>query len=189
MPDESTASQEHAILQEVTAPLAGFLQSAFGKPGLILHGSVAVKDRQALVRRFQEDESIGFFGPTAWAPVINNLVVSQLLSPPLTVGMADHNQDELNGFSRRTLPELMKMARQAVTQAYADAARPTAELVMPQVSEYAIGQLMQMLMLATVVEARLLGVNPYGQPGADVYKQHLRTILKSTPNLPAEVKG
>lgn len=121
--------------------------------------------------------------------VINNLVVRQLRSPPLTVGMADHNQDELNGISRRTMPELMKMSRQGMTQAYADAARPTADLVMPQISEYAIGQLLQMLMLATVAEARMLGVNPYGQPGVEPRMHHLRTILKNTPNVPAEVKS
>jgi glucose-6-phosphate isomerase len=28
-----------------------------------------------------------------------------------------------------------------------------------------LGQFFQMLMIATVVEGRLLGINPYGQPG------------------------
>jgi hypothetical protein len=47
--------------REVTAPLAGFLGSVFGGPGLILHGETDVKSRGQLVRRFQEDESVGFF--------------------------------------------------------------------------------------------------------------------------------
>jgi glucose-6-phosphate isomerase len=34
-----------------------------------------------------------------------------------------------------------------------------------------------MLMLATVVEGRLLGVNPYGQPGVEKYKQHMNHNL------------
>ena len=41
-----------------------------------------------------------------------------------------------------------------------------------------MGQLMQMLMLATVVEARLMGVNPYGQPGVEAYKRHRKELLK-----------
>ena len=41
-----------------------------------------------------------------------------------------------------------------------------------------MGQLMQMLMLATVIEGRLMGINPYGQPGAEVYRRHLMTLLK-----------
>jgi non-specific serine/threonine protein kinase len=47
--------------REVTAPLAAFLGSVFGRPGLVLHGGTAVKTRQALVRRFQEDEDAPFF--------------------------------------------------------------------------------------------------------------------------------
>jgi non-specific serine/threonine protein kinase len=47
--------------REVTAPLAAFLASVFGKPGLVLHGETDVKKRQALVRRFQEDETVPFF--------------------------------------------------------------------------------------------------------------------------------
>ncbi len=47
--------------REVTAPLEAFLGSVFQRPGLVLHGETAVKNRQGLVRRFQEDESVGFF--------------------------------------------------------------------------------------------------------------------------------
>jgi non-specific serine/threonine protein kinase len=47
--------------REMTTPLAGFLGSVFERPGLVLHGETAVKSRGDLVRRFQEDESVGFF--------------------------------------------------------------------------------------------------------------------------------
>jgi non-specific serine/threonine protein kinase len=47
--------------REITAPLAGFLGSVFQRPGLVLHGETNVKTRGELVRRFQEDESAGFF--------------------------------------------------------------------------------------------------------------------------------
>jgi len=42
-----------------------------------------------------------------------------------------------------------------------------------------MGQLMQMLMLATVVEGRLMGVNPYGQPGVEAYKRNMKALLKA----------
>jgi glucose-6-phosphate isomerase len=32
-------------------------------------------------------------------------------------------------------------------------------------------------MLATVLEGRLLGINPYGQPGVEAYKQNMNRIL------------
>ena len=59
------ARQEKALVftqfREVTAPLAAFLGSVFGRPGLVLHGETDVKKRQALVERFQEDEDVPFF--------------------------------------------------------------------------------------------------------------------------------
>jgi non-specific serine/threonine protein kinase len=59
------AKQEKMLVftqfREVTAPLAAFLATVFGRQGLILHGETEVKKRKDLVRQFQEDESIGFF--------------------------------------------------------------------------------------------------------------------------------
>jgi glucose-6-phosphate isomerase len=110
--------------------------------------------------------------------VINNLVVKAWTNPPIMVGMSDRNEDELNAYNRKSLPDLMAAAREGTNKAYYDAARPTADLVMPTISEHTMGQLMQMLMLATVVEGRLLGVNPYGQPGVEAYKNNMKAALK-----------
>ncbi len=33
------------------------------------------------------------------------------------------------------------------------------------------------LMLATVVEGRLLGINPYSQPGVEAYKDYMKGLL------------
>jgi glucose-6-phosphate isomerase len=116
--------------------------------------------------------------------LINNLVVRQIKHPPVTIGMADRNEDDLNQFSRKGLPDLQEAALKGATDAYADAARPTADIVLPTISEHAIGQLFQMLMLATVIEGRLMGTNPYGQPGVQAFKRNMTANLKATPNLP-----
>jgi len=47
--------------REMTGPLAHFLAGIFGRPGLILHGGTAVKDRKGLVEQFQQDETVPFF--------------------------------------------------------------------------------------------------------------------------------
>jgi glucose-6-phosphate isomerase len=117
--------------------------------------------------------------------VINNLIVKNARSAPHAIGMADHNEDDLNQFSRRTLPDLFRAAVQGTNQAYLEAARPTADLVMPQLSEFTVGQLLQMLMLATVVEGRLMGINPYGQPGVEAYKRNMNKIMTTAGNQPA----
>ncbi len=43
--------------RETTQPLSDFLSGVFGRPGLILHGDTAIKDRQKLVKEFQEGEA------------------------------------------------------------------------------------------------------------------------------------
>jgi non-specific serine/threonine protein kinase len=63
---EVVASRQEKMLvftqfREMTGPLAGFLGQIFGRPGLMLHGETAVKNRKSLVQRFQEDESVPFF--------------------------------------------------------------------------------------------------------------------------------
>jgi SNF2 family DNA or RNA helicase len=63
---EVIASRQEKVLvftqfREVTGPLAAFLGSVFGRPGLVLHGETEVKQRKEIVRRFQEDEGVGFF--------------------------------------------------------------------------------------------------------------------------------
>jgi glucose-6-phosphate isomerase len=109
---------------------------------------------------------------------INNLVVRTPKMQPIAVGMADHNEDDLNSLNRKTLPDILDAALRGTNQAYYEAARPTANLVVPTISEHTMGQLMQMLMLATVIEGRLMGVNPYGQPGVEAYKRYMRAALK-----------
>lgn len=116
--------------------------------------------------------------------VVNNLVVRNAKHQPIQLGMSDRNEDDLNQFSRKSYPDLLDAALKGTTEAYADAARPTSDIVLPTLSEHTIGQLMQMLMLATVVEGRLMGINPYGQPGVEAYKANMVRHLKAVPNLP-----
>lgn len=115
---------------------------------------------------------------------ITNLVVRTPKHPPVQVGMSDRNEDDLNQFSRKGYPDILDAALKGTNEAYADAARPSADLVLPALSEHTVGQLMQMLMLATIVEGRLMGVNPYGQPGVEAYKANMVRHLKAVPNLP-----
>jgi superfamily II DNA or RNA helicase len=63
--EEIAARQEKALVftqfRETTAPLAAFLGTVFGRPGLVLHGETEVAKRKDLVRQFQDDENVPFF--------------------------------------------------------------------------------------------------------------------------------
>ena len=111
--------------------------------------------------------------------------VTAVVSPDRTqVAYTVFHHDDLNCISRKGYPDLLEAAFRGTNEAYYDAARPTADIVLPNISEHTVGQLLQMLMLATAVEARLCGTNPYGQPGTEIYKSNMMRILRASPNLP-----
>ena len=63
---EEIASRQEKLLvftqfREMTEPLAAQLRGVFGRPGLVLHGATAVKERQNLVSAFQRDDGPPFF--------------------------------------------------------------------------------------------------------------------------------
>src|SRR5262249_50683601 len=63
---EEIASRQEKVLvftqfKEITAPLAAFLGSVFGRAGLVLHGETAVARRKGLGRTFPEEENVPFF--------------------------------------------------------------------------------------------------------------------------------
>ena len=109
--------------------------------------------------------------------LITNLVVGSHKRDPIAVKASTMNQDRLNELSGKTLPEILKAAEDGTNRAYADDHRPTTEIRLPALEEGSLGQFFQMMMLATVVEGRLIGINPYGQPGVEAYKKHMIDFL------------
>jgi glucose-6-phosphate isomerase len=110
--------------------------------------------------------------------LITNLVVEQTHREWLAIERSDFDQDNLNALSGKTLPDILQAAYSGTNQAYAEDYRRTATIRLPRSDEGSLGQLFQMLMLATVVEGRLVGINPYGQPGVEAYKKNMTAILR-----------
>ena len=110
--------------------------------------------------------------------VMNNIVLDVWRQDPLSIGRSERNADKLNELADKTLPEMMDAALRGTNLAYQEDKRPTTNLHLAGSNESTIGQLLQMLMLATVVEGRLMGVNPYGQPGVEKYKNYMNQLLR-----------
>ncbi len=57
--------QEKALVftqfQSMCQPLSDYLESLFGRPGLVLHGGVPVAKRKKIVQQFQEQDNIPYF--------------------------------------------------------------------------------------------------------------------------------
>lgn len=110
--------------------------------------------------------------------LITNLVVEKTHRAWIAVERSDFDQDNLNSISGKTLPDILQAACDGTNRAYAEDLRRTATIRLPRLDEGSLGQLFQMLMLATVIEGRLVGINPYGQPGVEAYKKHMNAILR-----------
>ena len=113
--------------------------------------------------------------------LITNLCVGEprrdpLALPPLTG--SDGNEDQLDDLIGTSWPAMLTAATDGTNEAYASVQRPTATIQLPRIDEHTVGQLLQMLMLATVVEGRLVGTNPYGQPGVEAYKKLMMKRLR-----------
>lgn len=109
--------------------------------------------------------------------LINNLIVENYRDDPLPIGRRNSDADGLNEIADKVLPEVMSAAIAGTNQALRDDGRPTTNLYLPRSDESSLGQYFQMMMLATVIEGRLLGINPYGQPGVEAYKKNMNRLL------------
>ena len=113
--------------------------------------------------------------------LITNLIVGEPRRDNLTLpklGSYGHDQDKLDALVGTPWPDMLTAAIGGTNEAYAQAKRPTADILLPRIDEHVVGQLLQMLMLATVVEGRLVGTNPYGQPGVEAYKKFMMARLR-----------
>ena len=110
--------------------------------------------------------------------VMNNVILDSWRSDALPIGESKWDQDQLNDLAEKTLPQIMDAAFRGTNLAYKEDGRPTTDLRLPAADEVGLGQLFQMLMLATVLEGRLMGINPYGQPGVEKYKMYMNKLLR-----------
>jgi glucose-6-phosphate isomerase len=111
--------------------------------------------------------------------LMTNVIVDTWRRSPAVIPESQNDHDDLNRLAGKTVPDIMSAAIAGTNQAYRDDRRPTADIRLPAVDEAALGQFFQMMMLATVVEGRLMGINPYGQPGVEAYKRNMARNLSS----------
>jgi len=146
------------------------LAESLGKEGLGATPLTMVNTRDLHSRQQQHQEGTR-------DKLITNLIVEQPGCDRIVLEKSEFDQDELNRYAGKTMPDLLAAALAGTNRSLADDRRPTADLRLAQLDETALGELFQMLMLATVVEGRLLGINPYGQPGVEGYKKRMGEML------------
>ena len=95
----------------------------------------------------------------------------------LRVPTDEENLDGLNFLAGKRVDEVNKMAELGTQLAHVDGGVPNMRLIVPQLSEYYLGQVIYFFEKACGISGYLLEVNPFNQPGVEAYKKNMFALL------------
>ena len=89
----------------------------------------------------------------------------------------EDNLDELNYLEGKTMDYVISKAMQATIEAHVEGKVPNIVLDIEKLNEETIGHLIYFFELACAMSGKLLGVNPFNQPGVEKYKTNMFKLL------------
>lgn len=103
----------------------------------------------------------------------------------LAVAELAEDADGLNYLAGKSLDEVNEKAWQGTAQAHLEGGVPNMTLTVKDRSPYSLGQLFYFFQRAVALSGALSGVNPFDQPGVEMYKTNMFRLL----NKPGYEKG
>ena len=95
----------------------------------------------------------------------------------ITIKNDEDNLDGLNYLVGKTLDYVNKKAMEATIEAHVDGDVPNILISMEKLDEENLGQLIYFFELACAMSGKILGVNPFNQPGVEAYKKNMFRLL------------
>lgn len=89
----------------------------------------------------------------------------------------EDNLDGLNYLVGKSLDYVNKKAMEATIEAHVDGDVPNILISMEKLDEENLGQLIYFFELACAMSGKILGVNPFNQPGVEAYKKNMFKLL------------
>ena len=89
----------------------------------------------------------------------------------------EDNLDGLNYLTDKTLDYINKKAMEGTIQAHIDGDVPNILINVEHLNEESIGELIYFFELACAMSGKILGVNPFNQPGVEKYKTNMFKLL------------
>lgn len=93
------------------------------------------------------------------------------------VSHLEHHRDEVDdGFDYlggKSLTEINAAAYEATVTAHQEEGIPEIFISMPKINAYYLGQLFYFFELSVYLSGKLLGINPFNQPGVESYKKYM----------------
>jgi len=89
----------------------------------------------------------------------------------------EDNLDGLNYLTDKTLDYINKKAMEGTVQAHVDGDVPNIVINIENLNEEGVGELIYFFELACAMSGKILGVNPFNQPGVEKYKTNMFKLL------------
>lgn len=155
--------------------LAESLGKQMDKDGKVVHYgrtpivAVGTTDMHAQTQEHQEgpqDKVVQFVSVAKWQ---HDVIVPHVYD----------QYPKLKAFSGLPLSEILEAARHANATALAGDGRPSANMILPELNAYHLGEAMFMLCLSIAYEGEFAHVDAFNQPGVEVYKRYLGKTLQA----------
>lgn len=95
----------------------------------------------------------------------------------IKINLDEDNLDNLNYLKGKTMDYVNSKAMQGVIDAHTEGGVPNIVINMEKLDEETIGHLIYFFELACAMSGKLLGVNPFDQPGVEKYKKNMFKLL------------
>lgn len=137
--------------------------------GLLPHSAVFSTDLHSLGQFIQEGSKVLFETViTVKKPIIDLEIVEDR-----------ENLDNLNYLINRSVHEINNVAFQATLDAHSSVGQvPNIHIELPELNEESFGDIVMFFERAVAMSAYLMEINPFNQPGVEVYKTNMFRILK-----------
>ncbi len=96
----------------------------------------------------------------------------------LKVGLDEDDLDGLNYLTGKSIDYINKKAMEGTIKAHVDGNVPNIVIEMKKLNEENLGKLIYFFELSCAMSGKLLGVNPFNQPGVEKYKKNMFKLLE-----------
>ena len=95
----------------------------------------------------------------------------------ITIQPDDQNLDGLNYLAGKTVGYVNSKAMEGTILAHVTGNVPNFVIEIDRLDEENLGELIYFFELACAISAKILGVNPFNQPGVEAYKKNMFKLL------------
>ena len=96
----------------------------------------------------------------------------------ITIKTDEDNLDGLNYLTGKTLDYVNKKAMEGTIEAHVEGFCPNLKIDIEKLDEEDIGHLIYFFEKACAMSGKILGVNPFNQPGVEAYKKNMFRLLE-----------